>query len=294
MGSLTMQGHWQGTITSFPSNCMRWDEMMAGDRNIMHYPQKTQAFAFWVKRKKKKKKPNHKTLGNYFSITLSSSIHPGVTHQQTHKPINSGHIAKRKYQPTTFSWWQISAVSVVYKKDSKAYLCFSKAIEGANSLYILSIFTQRAAARSARSAFRNGLHVSWSQFGTNSAPRHTWNLDFSCNKRACCDGKDGKEENRIYYFCLLYGGILKTYEQYVLVWETLKFKSLFMFFYTFCGGSYIFLQSRWISVQGLPRGTMISASQPQMSTLSINNTYHVSYDYRRQSTYSNTDHNKKA
>lgn len=217
---------------------MRWWQVMGisciTHRKHKHLPSEL---------KKTKPKPNHKTLGSHFSITLSSSIHPGVTRQQTHKPITSGHTAKRKYQPTTFSWWQISAVSVAYKKDSRAYLCFSKAIEGANSLYILSICTRRAAACPARSAFRNGLHISWSQFGTNPAPRHTWNLDFSGNKRACCDGKDGKEENCIYYFCLLYGGILKTYEQHGLVWGTLKFKSLFMFFYTFCGGSYIFCKA---------------------------------------------------
>lgn len=127
-----------------------------------------------------------------------------------------------------------------------------------------------------------------------SARRHTWNLDRSYNTRACCTGRDRRGKSNIYCFCLLYRGNLKTYEQHGLVLGTLKFKSLFMFFHTFFWGSYIFLQSRWISIQGLPRGTMISASQIQMSTPSINNTYHVSYDYRRQSTYSNMDHNKKA
>lgn len=106
--------------------------------------------------KPNKTQPTHKTLGSYFSVTLSSNIHPGATRQQTHKPIKSGHIAKKKYQPTTFFQWQISAISVVYKKDSNAYLSFSKATEGANSLYIFSIFIQRAAACPAHSAFSAG------------------------------------------------------------------------------------------------------------------------------------------
>lgn len=52
--------------------------------------------------------------------------------------------------------------SAIYKARN-AYLCFSKAIEGANSLHIFSIFMQRAAACPACSVSSNG------QFGMNSA-----------------------------------------------------------------------------------------------------------------------------
>lgn len=62
-----------------------------------------------------KSQTNSRKLVSYFSITLSSSIRAGVTLQQTHEPINSGHNAKKKYQPTTCFWWQISAISVVHK-----------------------------------------------------------------------------------------------------------------------------------------------------------------------------------
>lgn len=54
-----------------------WDEMMTGDGNLTHHPQKTEVLAFWFKKKIIKK--NKTTLGSYFSITLSSSLLSGVT-----------------------------------------------------------------------------------------------------------------------------------------------------------------------------------------------------------------------
>lgn len=123
---------------------------------------------------------------------------------------------------------------------------------------------------------------------------HTWNLDTFCSKRLRHKRKE-KRRRDIYCFCLLYREILKkkSLRATRINLETLKFKSLVMFFYKFGWSSYIFLQSRWISIQGLPRGITISVIWIQMSTLSINNIYQVSYDCRRQSTYSNMDHNKK-
>lgn len=145
---------WKGTCRErsqvFPQTM--WDEVMTGDGIFMHYPQKTEVFAFLIKQKK----PNDPNLRQLFFNNLVFQHPPRTNSPETHKSINSGHIAKKKYQPTTFSWWQISAISVVYKMDINAYLCFSKAIEGANSLYFFSIFIQRAAACPAHSTFSNG------------------------------------------------------------------------------------------------------------------------------------------
>lgn len=92
---------WNGTCRErsqvFPQTM--WDEVMTGDGNFMHYPQKTELFAFLIKQKKT---PTTQTLGSYFSITLSSSIHPGLTHQKQTSQLILDTLRKRNISQQPF------------------------------------------------------------------------------------------------------------------------------------------------------------------------------------------------
>ena len=58
-----------------------WDEMMTGDGNFLHYPQETEVFAFWTK---KKQQTNHKEL--FFNNLIFQ--HPPRCNSPANTPAN--------------------------------------------------------------------------------------------------------------------------------------------------------------------------------------------------------------